>query len=286
MKDLEILCRASAFLVPKLTACKQFEHRHHVLTSSHVVAPWKWPKYYPDEWIQHVNEQHTFYTMELREEDGTFLSQTELLPRSFHHASRDLAVLHLPLAEEEKTLSLLKQIGLEPLRLFGHDDDSSSSGGTNNDSSSSRRIELAENSAIVFHGHDVRNDDHGFGGDEADVRRSYHRIIPGTLSGRTPRQTFALTEDVLPDGMCGGPVLYNVKDSNGRGEKARCVGVVEGIVPADSAVAVLRNAAVFVENSDVEKCVLYSLFVTASVQCGIGRDLSHSTLQNRHQHQH
>ena len=65
MKDLEILNRASAFIVK--TKDREFAKKckYHVITASHVAAPWRWPKYYPDEWIQFINESHTHYTMEL-----------------------------------------------------------------------------------------------------------------------------------------------------------------------------------------------------------------------------
>jgi hypothetical protein len=87
---------------------------------SHAVAPWRWPKYYSNDWLSYVNEKHTHYCVELRQEDGSFLTQSELIPRSYHHPTRDLAILHL--AEEESTVELLKKLGVET-DLRSHSDD-------------------------------------------------------------------------------------------------------------------------------------------------------------------
>ncbi len=74
--------------------------RFHVVTCSHALAPWKWPKLYPDEFLTCVNEKHTHYTIEIRQENGDYLTQTELAPRVFHHPTRDLAVMHIDLENE------------------------------------------------------------------------------------------------------------------------------------------------------------------------------------------
>jgi hypothetical protein len=131
MKDMEILSRASCFLTPfnnssvaNTSTSNKYNsklggRKFHVLTASHVVAPWRWPKHYPDEWLQHVNETHTHYTLELRHPDGTFITQAELLPQSYHHPTRDLSVLHLE--DEENTLELLKSLDYFPLPITPSD---------------------------------------------------------------------------------------------------------------------------------------------------------------------
>ena len=90
MQDMDILCRSSAFVLPVHNKEKFKEKSLHVITCSHVVAPWKWPKYYPAEWLQAVNESHTYYTVEVRHSDGVFHTQLDLLPRVYHHPTRDL----------------------------------------------------------------------------------------------------------------------------------------------------------------------------------------------------
>jgi hypothetical protein len=79
------------------------------MTVSHLVAPWKWPKLYPDPWLQTIDERHTHYTMEVRYDDGVFINQMDLLPRAFHHPSRDLAILHLE--SEDETVQLWQDLG-------------------------------------------------------------------------------------------------------------------------------------------------------------------------------
>ena len=137
MKDLEILCRASAFLVPSLNSYKK---SYHICTASHVIAPWRWPKYYSDEWLQQVNENHTFYTVELRDigniisnfstiyvyyiifpikcfwkSDGVFMTQLDCSGKHFHHKTRDLAVLHL---DDERVIDdVLSRLSVEPVTL-------------------------------------------------------------------------------------------------------------------------------------------------------------------------
>ncbi len=93
MKGFEILNRASACLVRAKNP--KFPYKVHILASSHVVAPWKWPKYYPIEWIQRINEHYCHYSIETRDKKGVFISQHDLHPCVYHHPSRDLAVIHL-----------------------------------------------------------------------------------------------------------------------------------------------------------------------------------------------
>ncbi len=86
------------------------QSQFHVLTVSHGVAPWRWPKLYPDDWLQYVNEKHTHYTVEMRHIDGEFITQLDLKSRIYLHSHRDLAVMHFE--EEDKALGLLKKLDL------------------------------------------------------------------------------------------------------------------------------------------------------------------------------
>lgn len=83
----------------------------HVMTVSHGVAPWKWPKLYPDDWLRHVNEKHTHYTVEMRYEDGIMINQGDLLPKVYHHPTRDLAALHIEF--EDEIAELYMELNLE-----------------------------------------------------------------------------------------------------------------------------------------------------------------------------
>ena len=137
MEGFEILSRASAFLVKADSEAMRkngrssfpvghpstygsraaekagvnFMPTHHLVTSSHVVSPWRWPRYYPDEWLQFVNEKHTHYTVEVRDDSGVFVCQVECNPVVYNHPNKDLAILHL--ADEAESLALLEEVGFE-----------------------------------------------------------------------------------------------------------------------------------------------------------------------------
>lgn len=82
-----------------------------MVTCSHVVAPWRWPKLYPDDYLKHVNEKHTHYTIEMRHENGVFVHQADLHPRIYHHPTRDLAVMYMDC--EDDTTELYMGLNLE-----------------------------------------------------------------------------------------------------------------------------------------------------------------------------
>jgi hypothetical protein len=115
MKDMEILCRGSAFIVPSISTA--FKSKYHIITSSHVASPWLWPNYYTQEWLRELNETHSHYTIELRQDDGVFMTQIDLKPSVYHHPTRDLAVLHLEEKSEQKDLELLQDLGYQKLLL-------------------------------------------------------------------------------------------------------------------------------------------------------------------------
>ena len=113
MKDLDILNRGSAFIVPSKS--ENFPHKYHILTASHIVAPWRWPKLYGDDFLKFITEKNTHYTMELRHGDGTMMTQIDCKPRSFHHPKRDLAVLHLD--DETEMINFIENLGVQVLSL-------------------------------------------------------------------------------------------------------------------------------------------------------------------------
>lgn len=111
----EILNRASAFMIKSSNPNSSFENKYHIVTSSHVVAPWKYPKYYPQEWLPYVNEDHIYCTIELRYPDGVFITQHDLNCISYHHPTRDLVVMHLQ--DEDSQVKHILDIGYELLGL-------------------------------------------------------------------------------------------------------------------------------------------------------------------------
>lgn len=50
---------------------------------------------FPEEYLRHVNEKHTHYTVEMRHPDGIMLCQGDVHPRVYHHGNRDMASLYI-----------------------------------------------------------------------------------------------------------------------------------------------------------------------------------------------
>ena len=234
MKDMDILCRSSAFVLPVQNKEKFSEKSFHLVTCSHVVAPWKWPNYYPAEWLRAVNETHTYYTVELRDGDGVFNVQLDLLPRVYHHPNRDLAVLHIE--DEESSIETLSALQFDGLLL---------------DESTYDKQER-----LFFYGHDVQGPVEE---DGTDMRVPIPCDCEGRFEFSTPRQTFAKTARVLTDGMCGGPVcgassssVSNKRiGSLGFSDKFLARGMIEGIIPEDHSDESLQGLAAFIEASEI-----------------------------------
>lgn len=264
MESFEILSRASAFLVqsdvesmkkngrgsfPVANASTyaaraaeknglSFLPTHHVVTSSHVVSPWRWPRYYPEEWLQFVTEEHTHYTLEIRDDSGVFVTQVECNPVTYHHANKDLAILHL--ADEVENLSLLEEVGYEHTELLAP----------------RMSADLAVPGVkLKFYGHNMLesgNNQSNFPSASSqagsgDDRQPVPQKVGGEIIHRTKEQIFSQTESVLTDGMCGGPVLMTSEDE----KVSRICGMVEGIVPVDHPSEPLRGLAVFIESDDI-----------------------------------
>ena len=118
MKDFEILNRGSAIVVPSRSPT--FPYKYHVVTSSHIAAPWRWPGHYDEEYLKYICEKDTHYTVELRHADGSLMTQVECLPRTFHHPKRDLAILHLE--DESNAMKVLDRLGFKPVKLHPRPD--------------------------------------------------------------------------------------------------------------------------------------------------------------------
>ena len=67
-----------------------------------------------------MNEDHTHYSIELRHPSGIFETQFELIPISFHHKTRDLAVLHL--INEQNVIDVLKSLKFPIFELATEDE--------------------------------------------------------------------------------------------------------------------------------------------------------------------
>ena len=128
------------------------------MTCSHVVAPWKWPKLYPDDFLKYVSEKHTHNTVEFRELDGMQFYQAELIPKAYHHPTRDLCVMHLE--NEATAVEMLTSAGVNFNLRF----------------SANPKMTLKKGQELEFHGHEMPS---AFFDNNEDNRRPIPRVIRG-----------------------------------------------------------------------------------------------------------
>lgn len=206
---------------------------------AHAATPWRYPKLYPAEWLQDVSERNVIYTLEPRHLDGIFVTQRDFKPRVYVHKSRDLAVLHLD--EEDAALQMLSKTlknSYETRLDFVPEDSLPATG---------------RNEPLFFHGHNIEQKPVV----DMDTRLMLPHVEKGTFLGRTPapaNQCFVRTENVLQDGMCGGPVCEDfdlVPFADGKKSIVR--GLLEGIVPTNHPSAEIAGTGVFVEAGEIRR---------------------------------
>ncbi|KAL7477294.1 hypothetical protein ACHAW6_003107 [Cyclotella cf. meneghiniana] len=246
-----------------------FRPKVHVVASSHVLAPWRWPQYYGKEWLMEVTEEHVRYSLEVfgweqqrgerqdhGEEDGVQegklrgvfrpMAKFALNPYPIHHPSGlDVAVIHLK--GEEEALDHMKKMGIQPLNLL-----------TMHDLENSTDPVFEPGERVSFHGFEVyepnkadtempsvgiemTNQSNRTNTNE-DERIFHPYSSSGTLTFGSPDRFLAKTSDPLPEGLCGGPVLPTEYDSK---QPLYVRGVVEGIVPTNHENSQLAGSASF-----------------------------------------
>lgn len=204
----------------------------HVVCSSHVVAPFLWKDYYPQDWLSHVRQEHCSYALEVfdPEQPEKALVKVPLNSEPFHNPEgRDISLIHF--REEQSSLDILRGLGVET--LYFRDPE--------------KLYEKGE--AMHFDGFVVSEqnvaDSTEFGASQTkttneqvdeDLRMFYPYKESGTLSFHTKDRFFSSTPEPLPEGLCGAPVL----DADG----ALC-GTVEGIVPVTHKDERLAGSAAF-----------------------------------------
>jgi hypothetical protein len=211
----ELLSRASGFLVRRSPPAGQRDAtgrqgRVHIVASGHVIHPFRYPNYYPretHEWLHCLRERNVETRVEVRApRTGALLLSHTLAAETFHHRTRDIAVLHA--GSDDALLAALREWSRHHV------------------------AELAPSARpgarVGFVGHRLL--EHG---DEEQVQVPDE--VAGEALGATPMQAFFRTERTLVMGMCGGPVY----DADGR-----CVGATEGIVPDTGPKALAGCAAV------------------------------------------
>lgn len=226
MTDFEVLIRSSAFLVKSKVAKGP---GYHILTSSHNLAPWRFRNYYPEPFLEYVNEGHIHYTVELRNANGESIISVDILPNSFHHPTRDIGMVHFD-EDEAEALSMFKTLKFEKTDIENY--------------------QAQDGERIEFHGHEVVTDESSANADTIegkDNRLSVPKVYAGEIHGRSAHQTFCSSFGTpLSQGMCGGPVI---------GSRGSICGMVEGIVPVDHSDESLQGKAVIIESSDILKFV-------------------------------
>lgn len=198
----------------------------HVVTSSHVLSPFLWKDYYPQEWLSSVRQEHCSYTLEVYDDDigQDPLIKLPLDSKPFHHPEgRDIALVHF--RNERESLKQLKELDLEILHLR----------------SPEKRFQKGE--TVCFEGFSVQDDviEEGKVPSPEDSEFQDNRVFrpfveKATLDFHSEDRFFATTSRLLPGGLCGAPAL----DSDGK-----CCGTVEGIVPMSHANKKLAGTAAF-----------------------------------------
>lgn len=213
----------------------------HCVAASHVLAPWMWKDYYPQDWLSQVRQEHCSYTLEIYDPDkpnAEALAKFALNPYAIHHPNEmDLAIIHLQ--QEETTLRHMKDLGVEVMHLRD----------VNNNFEEGEEVlfegfEIAEDKPItdfssLEEAKEMANDS-----DDDDTRVFMPYTETGALISATTERILASTDAPLPEGLCGGPTI----DSDGR-----VCGIVEGIVPKDHPDERLAGAASFIPSFRIQQ---------------------------------
>ena len=191
MDTHEVLSRGSGFFVKN-------DAQPLLVASGHVVAPWRFPHYFGEEWISHVGPEQCRYFVEARDGSGGIAHAAEARVVA-HHRTLDTAALALVDATEADALRAAA-LDLVPDAVHAAGD------------------------GVEIVGHvveeDIFSDDLD---DDEDARLMVPRSVESVFVRRLQTQHFAKNAgEPITMGMCGGPVLR--KDGS-------CVGVVEGVVP-------------------------------------------------------
>jgi hypothetical protein len=207
---------------------KNFRPVVHVVTASHVLAPWEWRDFYPHDWLQRIRQEHCTYSVEVYEpETGQSLAKFALNPYPIHHPQKlDVAVIHLK--QEEENLKIMKDIGVEIMHFRDV------------------RKNFERDEQVIFEGFRVTEEEHITDNsqfeiktkpDTEDTRIFVPYVASGPLIVATEERNIARTEFPLPEGLCGGPTIDQFGTISG---------IVEGIIPKDHADKRLAGAASFI----------------------------------------
>jgi hypothetical protein len=213
----------------------------HVVCSSHVLSPFLWRNYYPQDWLSQVRQEHCAYSVEVfdPEQPDQALAKLALNPAPYHNPEgRDIALVHF--REEESSLKMLMGLGVEVLHF------------RDADKLYQKGEELLFDGFVVSERNVADSEKFDDKTKEADPNEDHRVFYPhkqdGTLTFHTDDRFFATTPEPLPEGLCGAPVLDN--------DGALC-GTVEGIVPVDHKDERLAGSAAFMPSHVMRSFIDY-----------------------------
>lgn len=231
MLKYKMLMRGSAYIIRRNSG-SNFPFQYHIITCRHNIAPWIYPKYYPDDFLRSVDEKNVCHTIETRGLDGQWITMNLLYPIIYHHLELDIAVLHL--IDEDKSIESLLKANMQIC-----------------ENATTEEIKQRQDN-LEFYGHNVI---HSENSSESDFLVPYPLDTTGEIQHITKTQFFASTKLLLSQGMCGGPVLVDRLDETSPGSFEVCkvsAGFTEGIVPLDSQHLPLRGCAAIIKSDDVK----------------------------------
>jgi hypothetical protein len=196
-----------------------------VLTCQHVACPWLFPRYFAEkwDWLQYVSEefvQHSLQFLDVSNEtrvngvmQPTILCELPLHPQVWIHSERDVAMLAIDEENEARWDELMCQYNLHAMAL--------------------EPAKCTQGETLIFMGHqqcvsqDSTQETSFKVSDTTTVNEEtvgqYPKVIQGHFAGQSQQnQSFAWSQEILEEGMCGGAVVN---------KSGRCVGMIEGIVP-------------------------------------------------------
>ena len=238
----------------------QYRPLVHVVAASHVLSPWLWKQYYPQPWLEMVSQDHVRYSVSVYDVDANSQKQQlqqeqeplatfGLNPYPIHHPNdMDLALVHLK--SEDATLKQFESLGVDMLhltdteRLFDKDDEVLFEGFEITEEHYEAMEQMNDN-IEADKGRQQQQQEQS----EEDTRVFIPYSMKGNLIFASQDRFLARTDEPLPEGVCGGPVL----DDDGR-----VCGVVEGIVPVDHEEKAMAGAASFIPYFRIKEFVQYA----------------------------
>ena len=272
----------------------------HVMASSHVLSPWLWKKYYSQPWLEVLQQDQVQYSMDVIQttttqhpyspsSSHTILASFPLQPFPIHHPSGlDIAITHLK--EEEKTLPKLKELRVPIHHLMV---DPTWTGGTKTNTHTDILTIFQPGQEFIFDGYHVQEEytntaylgGVGIGGEEGestttetthppqDIEEEQDKriFVPfttrGTLIYTSSTRFLAKTQDILPEGLCGGPVFHSMsshtdsttsQQQQQEDEDKYVYGMIEGIVHKNHTDSRIAGAAAFIPSFTIREFINYA----------------------------